>query len=289
MTWTTTGGSVIFKPYSLEQALSGLAEAGFRNVELGAVSDFHKHLDPDALGPREIAQARAMLEHYGLTCVSVSGHAQLQTPVGMDRLGRVLSASSELGVQVLNTFTGEPESDEQRATLIANARRLADRAQELGVRLCIENDSTLMPSAEAGLALLDEIGREWIQINDDPANVIYFAGLPPEKDVDFALRRLGHVHLKDKRGGQGVADFRHSARVSSTSRDSSRGSGRLTLPGRCRWRSSFETGSGRPGTSVCCGGHSRPRALGSRDADARSRHGAVEAAAISQLNTRQSV
>ncbi len=207
MTWTTTGGSVIFKPYSLEQALSGLAEAGFRNVELGAVSDFHKHLDPDALGPREIAQARAMLEHYGLTCVSVSGHAQLQTPVGMDRLGRVLSASSELGVQVLNTFTGEPESDEQRATLIANARRLADRAQELGVRLCIENDSTLMPSAEAGLALLDEIGREWIQINYDPANVIYFAGLPPEKDVDFALRRLGHVHLKDKRGGQGVADF----------------------------------------------------------------------------------
>jgi L-ribulose-5-phosphate 3-epimerase len=205
--WTITGSSIIFKPYSLEQALSGLAQAGFTAVELGAVSDFHRHLDPDRLGGREIAQARALLERYALTCVSMSGHAPLQTEVGVGRLGRVLEACSELGATVLNTFTGDPANDEERARLIANARTLADRAQALGVRLCIENDSSLMPSAEAGLALLDEIGHDWIQINYDPANVIYFAGVSPETDVDFALRRLGHVHLKDKRGGQGVADF----------------------------------------------------------------------------------
>ena len=29
----------------------------------------------------------------------------------------------------------------------------------------------------------------------------------PEDDIKWALPRLGHVHLKDQRGGKGVADF----------------------------------------------------------------------------------
>jgi sugar phosphate isomerase/epimerase len=207
MTWTTVGSSVIFKPYSLDEALRGLAEAGFDGIELGAVYDFHRHLDPDQLGASEITHARELLGRYGLQCVSMSGHAQLHTDEGMGRVSRVLEASSELGARVLNTFTGDPTDDQERATLIDNARILADRAQTLGVRLCIENDSNLMPSAEVGLALLDEIGHDWIQINYDPANVIYFAGVSPVQDVQFALKRLGHVHMKDKRGGKGVADF----------------------------------------------------------------------------------
>ena len=35
--WTQTGSSIIFLPFTLEQALAGLAEAGFVNVEIGAV------------------------------------------------------------------------------------------------------------------------------------------------------------------------------------------------------------------------------------------------------------
>jgi sugar phosphate isomerase/epimerase len=38
MAWIQTGATIIFKPYSLEQALEGVAEAGFENVEIGAVS-----------------------------------------------------------------------------------------------------------------------------------------------------------------------------------------------------------------------------------------------------------
>ncbi len=45
--WTQTGSSIIFLPFTLEQALAGLAEAGFVNVEIGAVKGFLEHLDPD--------------------------------------------------------------------------------------------------------------------------------------------------------------------------------------------------------------------------------------------------
>ena len=73
--------------------------------------------------------------------------------------------------------------------------------------LCIETDSNLMPTAEAGVQLLAEIGHDWIRINYDPGNVVYYAGVSPEDDIKHALGLLGHVHLKDKRGGKGVLDF----------------------------------------------------------------------------------
>ena len=40
MSWIQTGSSIIFLPYTLEEALRGLAEAGFEHVEIGAVKGF---------------------------------------------------------------------------------------------------------------------------------------------------------------------------------------------------------------------------------------------------------
>jgi len=207
VTWIQTGSSICFKPYSLEEALRGLAEAGFENVEIGAVKGFLEHLDPDSLGPREIQGTRELLDRYGLRCASMSGHAALHTDEGLGRLRRVLAAGRELGVVVLNTFTGDAETAEQIETFRGNARTLADEAQAAGIRLCIETDSNLLPTAEVGVRLLDEIGNDWIQINYDPGNVVYYTGARPEDDVKHGLQRIGHVHLKDQRGGQGVLDF----------------------------------------------------------------------------------
>ena len=204
MTWIQTGSSICFKPYSLEEALRGLAEAGFENVEIGAVKGFLEHLDPDA---PQVDDARRLLDRCGLRCVSMSGHAPLHEELGRTRLRNVLRAGQELGIQVLNTFTGDAESAEERERFVEAARALADEAQAAGIRLCIETDSNLLPTAEAGLELLEEIGRDWIQINYDPGNVVYYTGARPEDDIKHGLGRIGHVHLKDKRGGKGVLDF----------------------------------------------------------------------------------
>jgi L-ribulose-5-phosphate 3-epimerase len=207
MTAIQAGSSICFKPYTLDEALRGLSEAGFENVEIGAVKGFLEHLDPDRLGPAEIDEAGDLLARYGLRCVSMSGHAQLHTDEGLGRLRRVLTAGAALGILVLNTFTGDAETPDDVATFKANARSLADETRSRGIRLCIETDSNLMPTAEAGVRLLDEIGHDWIQINYDPGNVVYYAGVRPEADLKRGLGRIGHVHLKDKRQGKGVLDF----------------------------------------------------------------------------------
>ncbi len=207
MTWIQTGSTICFKPYTLAQALEGLARAGFQNVEIGAVKGFLEHLDPDDLTTETIGGCRALLAQNGLRCVSMSGHAQLHTDEGRGRFRRVLLAGSELGILALNTFTGDAETPEERAAFVENVRAIADEAQSLGIRLCIETDSNLLPTAEEGVRLLETVGHDWIRINYDPGNVVYYTGVSPEDDVKHALGLLGHVHLKDKRGGKGSLDF----------------------------------------------------------------------------------
>lgn len=207
MSWIQTGSSIIFLPYTLEQALTGLARAGFRNVEIGAVKGFLEHLDPDAIDDAAIENCRRLLDTNGLTCVSMSGHAQLHTDEGKRRLTDVLRAGRELGISVLNTFTGDAATPEEVETFKANVREIADEAQGYGIRLCIETDSNLLPTAEIGRGILDEIDHPWVLFNYDPGNVIYYTGADPSTDVEHALDRLGHFHLKDQRGGKGVADF----------------------------------------------------------------------------------
>jgi sugar phosphate isomerase/epimerase len=207
VSWIETCSTICFKPYTLEEALRGVAEAGFENVEIGAVKGFLEHLDPDRLGADEIDATRRLLDRYGLRCVSMSGHAPLHEEHGRTRLRNVLRAGTELGIGVLNTFTGDAESAEEREQFVEGARMLADEAQSAGVRLCIETDSNLLPTAQAGVELLEAVDRDWIQINYDPGNVIYYTGARPEDDIKYGLDRLGHVHLKDQRGGKGVLDF----------------------------------------------------------------------------------
>ena len=91
-----------------------------------------------------------------------------------------------LDALVLNTFTGDAETSEEVEQFKANARVLADEAQAAGIRLCIETDSNLLPTAEIGMRLLDEIGHDWIQINYDPGNVVYYVGARPEEDLRAA-------------------------------------------------------------------------------------------------------
>lgn len=205
--WTQTGSSIIFLPYTLEQALEGLAAAGFENVEIGAVKGFLEHLDPDDLGPEAIDRCRALLDRHGLRVVSMSGHAPLHQEIGRTRLENVLRAGKELGISVLNSFTGDAETPEEIAAFVANVRAVADEAQDAGIRLCLETDSNLLPTAAIGQRILAEIDHPNVGINYDPGNVIYYTGAVPEEDIELALPHLGHVHLKDQRGGKGRTDF----------------------------------------------------------------------------------
>jgi len=202
------GSTIVFAPFSIDQAIEGLAGAGYRACEIGAVKGWFEHIDPDTVTDAEIARIGAKLADLGITPVSLSGHAQLQTAEGAARFGRAIDIAAALGMHVVNTYTGDATTDEERAAYFANVAELCDRAAKHGLKIGMETDSNMLPTAELGVAILDRINRpDVLGFNYDPGNVVYYAGADPLTDVHFALPRMVHFHLKDKIGGKGVFNF----------------------------------------------------------------------------------
>ena len=98
---TILGSTIVFAPHSLEQALEGLAAAGYRNCEIGAVKGWFEHIDPDTATDAEINFARQKLDDLGLAPVSMSGNTQLQTAEGKERFRRAIDIAHALGMQIV--------------------------------------------------------------------------------------------------------------------------------------------------------------------------------------------
>ncbi len=202
------GSTIVFAPHPIEAALEGLAEAGYRNVEIGAVKGWFEHIDPDTVSDEQVQRIQRLLADLGLTPVSLSGHAQLQTDEGAARFGRALAIAAALGMRVVNTYTGDAATEAEREQWFANMADLCDQADRLGLVIGMETDSNMLPTAQAGVPILDRINRPGvIGFNYDPGNVVYYTGADPVTDIGFALPRMVHFHLKDKIGGQGVFNF----------------------------------------------------------------------------------
>ena len=202
------GSTIVFAPYTIDQALEGLAEAGYHACEIGAVKGWFEHIDPDTISDAEVARIGGKLASLGLQPVSLSGHAQLQTDEGAARFARAIDIAAALGMEVVNTYTGDATTDDEREAYFANVAILCDRAAGHGLKIGMETDSNMLPTAEIGVAILDRIDRpDVLGFNYDPGNVIYYTGADPIADLRFALPRLVHFHLKDKIGGKGVFHF----------------------------------------------------------------------------------
>ncbi len=108
------GSTIVFAPYSIDQALEGLAAAGYHACEIGAVKGWFEHIDPDTVSDAEIARIGRKLADLGLTPVSLSGHAQLQTVEGAARFARAIDIAAALGMEIVNTYTGDATTEEER-------------------------------------------------------------------------------------------------------------------------------------------------------------------------------
>jgi L-ribulose-5-phosphate 3-epimerase len=207
-TSTILGSTIVFAPYSLDQALEGLAAAGYRACEVGAVKGWFEHIDPDTASDKEIGHAEAKLKATGLRLVSMSGHTQLQTAEGKARFSRCLEIAAGLGAEIVNTFTGDATTEEEREAYFGNVADLCDQAKRLGLKIGMETDSNMLPTAKIGVDILARIDRPGtLGFNYDPGNVVYYTGADPIKDIAYALPSMVHFHFKDKVGGKGLFNF----------------------------------------------------------------------------------
>ena len=202
-----------YHTYGEDEALAGIAAAGYRFVELSAVPGWTEHVDLDT----PPAETRRKLEGYGLEAVSLSGHSDLTTADGLAHGIKAVQWAADYGLPIVNTAVGGHQSaDENESAFLVNIGALADAADAAGVVVALEIHGDIMASSDVTIPLLEKIGRDSVKVNYDTANVEFYSGDKAVDDLPKITPYLAHVHLKDTTGGKGNWDFPGDAATASS-------------------------------------------------------------------------
>lgn len=192
----------------LDRVLLGLAKAGFSYVELSVTPSPKSRILPEQMSSDDVKRLQAQLAGYGLTPVSISGHSDLARPEGVEYFKTRIDFAAALGVNIVNTGTGHTTNSEEEDRFFTLMKDdVIPHAQARGVKIALETHGGLTGTAQDCLRTLERLGSDQIGINYDPANVVYYRGVRPEQDIEQIAAHVIHVHLKDKRGGQGILEF----------------------------------------------------------------------------------
>jgi L-ribulose-5-phosphate 3-epimerase len=210
-----------FAHHRLEDALSILAELGYRSV---AITLDHHALNPfDADLPRQLAAVRDLLHQLGLRSVIETGarflldprHKHQPTLISprpdererrLDFLRRAVDIARELGSGVVSFWSGTPRDEAPDADhmnrLVEGCCRLCDFAAERQVRLAFEAEpGMLVDSLERFAEVHERVAHPAFGLTIDIGHLHCQGEVP----VDDHLRRwdalLWNVHIEDMRRG----------------------------------------------------------------------------------------
>jgi sugar phosphate isomerase/epimerase len=204
MAYPLAGHTNSYHTYSFEEALAGIAAAGYKGVELSAVPGWTDHVDLDA--PVEVV--RAQLEQHGLEAVSLSGHSDLTTKDGLAHGVKAIDWAARYGLKIVNSAIGGHWSEEENEdAFMENIGELAAAAKAAGVVVALEIHGDIMASGAVTKPLMERIGRDEIRVNYDTANCEFYGDVAAVDDIAAIGPYLAHCHLKDKIGGARVWNF----------------------------------------------------------------------------------
>ena len=196
--------------FSADEALEGIAAAGFRYVEIAALRGWTEHILPE--WPREeIERVKQKAKALGLEIIAMSGHCDLSDPCRLDAFRANMRLARELGCGWIISTTGEtdftpgPGGTEDR--LIANLRALLPDLEACDLRLGIEVHGAHYGTGEAACRLAKAVDSPRIGVCYDAANAVFWSGVDPRADLRACLEGMNCCHLKDKIGGKGVWNF----------------------------------------------------------------------------------
>ncbi|NLJ70312.1 MAG: sugar phosphate isomerase/epimerase [Clostridiaceae bacterium] len=195
--------------FSVDEALTGISNAGFSFVELAAVRNWTEHVMPE-MSAAEIEQVKKQLSQLNLSCLAVSGHCNLTDKERLNDFRRNMKLANDLGAKYIISSTGEAHfgEDEQFTddVLINNIKDLLPDLEKYDLQLGIEVHGEY-GTGEDVARIVKGVGSERVGINFDTANVVFYGNVDPVSDLNACLEYVNFIHLKDKIGFDNVWNF----------------------------------------------------------------------------------
>lgn len=212
--------SVLFRDYDFKTAVKQIAECGYDGVEISAIEGMCEHLEL-ARWKQQVSELRSIVADAGIEFLSME-----EATLDEERLLVAFEAAAELGVPVVNVGPGGKTGVKEDIALSINTlAKLAKRAEEFGVALCVKaHVGSAIHDTATTLRAMSEIDSSGFGIDMDPSH-IYRAGENPEEALPQVLSRVKHVHIRDCKGRQ---------QGPGTPRDQACGRGDIDLYNYCR-------------------------------------------------------
>ena len=196
--------------FSLEEAVRGIADAGFRYIELTATQGWTEHVFPDQ-PLRRLLRVQDMLSDAGLVPIAMSGHINLTDPARARDFRDNIRMAGFFGCRYIVSSIGEAHlKDRHTADADATARCVAAFLPELEARdmtLVLETHGRDHGTGRVLADIVARIGSPRVRINYDTANVIFYGGVDPVEDLKACVQDVAYLHIKDKAGPDDVWDF----------------------------------------------------------------------------------
>lgn len=188
--------------FSLDEALCGIAAAGFKYVELTAVRGWTEHLSSD-MTDSQIEGVKARLKELGLTAISLSGHCNLMDKTRLSDFEKNIELAQKLDCEYIITSTGEAHfgKDESFAddVLVENIKKIVPKLEQCGITMVLEVHGEY-GTGESLYNIVKAVGSKFVGVNYDTANVVFYGKQYPEQEIKSCAEGVKYVHLKDKSG-----------------------------------------------------------------------------------------
>ena len=195
--------------FSLDEALNGIAKAGFRHVELTGVRGWTEHVSAD-MTDAEIEAVKEKMAKLGLDCIALSGHCNLMDAERLNDFMDNVRLCKKLGGKFIVTSTGEAHfgnnEDSPEELLVGNIKKVMPLVEELDLIMVLEIHGEHGTGTKL-LPVVEKVGSPHLAINFDTANVVFYGKTPPEVDLPKCVDKVKYVHLKDKLGAQDEWNF----------------------------------------------------------------------------------
>jgi sugar phosphate isomerase/epimerase len=194
-----------FHPFDFEEALRGVAAAGFANVELSAVPGWTPHINYASDDPDRV---RERVAEHGLTAVALSGHSDLTTPDGVRYAVEGIEWAAAYGLRLFTTaIGGHASADEDLERFLKGFAPVVEAAERLDVTVGLEVHGSLMASGALARPIVERIGSRRVGVKYDTGNCEYYGGVNAVSDFPVVADLVVNVDMKDHIGGVGVWNF----------------------------------------------------------------------------------
>lgn len=188
--------------FSLDEALEGIAAAGFKYVELTAVRGWTEHVLAD-MTEDQLEAVKEKCKKLGLIPFALSGHCNLMSKDRLEDFEANIKLASKLGCEYIVSSTGEAHFGENESfaddVLVMNVKRIVKKCEEYDVKLALEVHGEY-GTGESLKKIVDRVDSEYAGVNYDTANVVFYGRTSPEEEIKTCVNQVNFVHLKDKAG-----------------------------------------------------------------------------------------